>query len=122
MPQRTGNNGIRLRQQQPPCLGRQDPIFAGQRAQGIAENSARLAKTIERRSVEIANTGRPRRPYNRLSLFSSDRDPVSPEGSGAEPEDRQSEGRAPHLARLEALHTPSPPLRSDMISYYNQPL
>ena len=72
----------------------------------IADNSARLAETIERRGVEIADTGRPRRLYKRLSFFSSDRNPVSPEGSGAEPQDRQSEGRAPQMACLEALHTP----------------
>src|SRR5438105_4847957 len=106
MAQRTGSTGIRLRPQQPPRLGRQDPIFAGQLAQGIADDSARLAETIERRSIEIANTGSPRRPYDRLSFVSSDGDTVPPESSGAEPQDRQSEGRAPHLACLEALHTP----------------
>src|SRR2546421_9660712 len=78
-PQRTRSTGIRMGPQQPSCLGRQDPIFARQLAQRIADNSARLAETIERRSIEIANTGRPPRPYNRLSFFSSDRDPVSSE-------------------------------------------
>ena len=96
-----------------PAIAKDKACFVGdpvavEGAQGVADNSARFAETIERRSVEIANTGRPRRLYKRLSFFSSDRNPVSPEGSGAEPQDRQSEGRAPQMTRLEALHTPSP--------------
>src|SRR5689334_14691871 len=112
MPQRTGATGARLRPQQPPCLGRQHPIFAGQLPQRVADNSARFSETIKRRSIEIANTGGPRSPYNRLSLTLSDRNPVSAECSGAEPEDRQFERRAPHLACLEALHTPSPSVQA----------
>src|SRR5207245_8039596 len=80
------------------------PTLAGQFAQGVADNAARLPEPGKRRGVEIANPGRPSRLYNRLSFFSCDRDPVPTEGSGAEPEDRQSEGREPQMACLEAHH------------------
>src|SRR5215469_6107949 len=117
MAQRAVSAGLSLRAQQPTRLGREHPVTARQFAQGVADNPAGLSEAIEGRSVEITHAGRPRCFYNRLAVVSGDRDAMSAEGSGTEPQDRHSERRAPQMACLEARHAALSVVAFNSISY-----
>src|SRR5262249_42025658 len=85
----------------------QHPFITWHLAHRIADDAERLSRPVKWSGVEIAAASRPSRAHDRIRIFAGDRDAVTAEGAGAEPENRHSEARAPQRACLETRHSAS---------------